>query len=215
MIEPLFLDDLRAELAAAKGNANKLFEFQKKLRTLTFLDPACGCGNFLVIAYRELRELELEILRQVDKILSRGYRPLGEGRCRSVLRNRDRGVPGSDRPGRLWLMDHQMNQRVSAEFGVYFARLPLATSPTIVLANALRIDWEGWCLGQFTHILGTLPLLEGGAERGAEATWGSLWTGYEDGVLDYVTAWFVKASRVACTSRVVCRVCGDEFDHAR
>ena len=67
LIEPLFLDDLRAELAAAKGNANKLFELQKKLRTLTFLDPACGCGNFLVVAYRELREIELEILRQVEK----------------------------------------------------------------------------------------------------------------------------------------------------
>jgi len=63
LIKPLFLDELHAEFERVKGNRNKLFEFHKKLRQLTFLDPACGCGNFLVISYRELRELELKVLR--------------------------------------------------------------------------------------------------------------------------------------------------------
>jgi len=63
LMGPLFLDDLRAEFEAVKGHKNKLFEFHKKLQTLTFLDPACGCGNFLVVAYRELRRLELDVLR--------------------------------------------------------------------------------------------------------------------------------------------------------
>src|SRR5690606_15341152 len=63
LIKPLFLDELWAEFEKTKTNRNKLFEFHKKLRQLTFLDPACGCGNFLVIAYRELRLLELEVLR--------------------------------------------------------------------------------------------------------------------------------------------------------
>jgi len=63
LIKPLFLDELRAEFQRVRSNKNKLFEFHKKLRTLTFFDPACGCGNFLVIAYRELRALELDVLR--------------------------------------------------------------------------------------------------------------------------------------------------------
>jgi len=63
LIKPLFLDELHAEFERVKGNRNKLFEFHKKLRQLTFFDPACGCGNFLVISYRELRELELKVLR--------------------------------------------------------------------------------------------------------------------------------------------------------
>ncbi|MFZ2207592.1 MAG: type IIL restriction-modification enzyme MmeI, partial [Porticoccaceae bacterium] len=63
LIGPLFLDELRAEFEKVKNNRNRLFEFHKKLRGLTFLDPACGCGNFLVVAYRELRLLELEVLR--------------------------------------------------------------------------------------------------------------------------------------------------------
>ncbi|HEY9277108.1 MAG TPA: DNA methyltransferase [Methylotenera sp.] len=63
LIKPLFLDALWAEFEKIKGNKNRLFDFHKKLRSLTFLDPACGCGNFLVITYRELRLLELEVLR--------------------------------------------------------------------------------------------------------------------------------------------------------
>jgi hypothetical protein len=63
LIKPLFLDGLRAEFEKIKGNRNKLFEFHKKLRGLTFFDPACGCGNFLAITYRELRLLELDVLR--------------------------------------------------------------------------------------------------------------------------------------------------------
>jgi hypothetical protein len=63
LIKPLFLDELWAEFARVKGNRNRLFEFHKRLRLLTFFDPACGCGNFLVITYRELRKLEVEILR--------------------------------------------------------------------------------------------------------------------------------------------------------
>ena len=71
LIKPLFLDELHAEFERIKGNRNKLFEFHKKLRQLTFFDPACGCGNFLVISYRELRELELKVLRADHNLSSR------------------------------------------------------------------------------------------------------------------------------------------------
>ncbi|MCB2032744.1 MAG: class I SAM-dependent DNA methyltransferase, partial [Ottowia sp.] len=68
LIGPLFLGELRAEFAKVKGHRNRLFDFHKKLRTLTFFDPACGCGNFLVVSYRELRLLELDVLRAAAEL---------------------------------------------------------------------------------------------------------------------------------------------------
>ncbi|MBZ0114035.1 MAG: N-6 DNA methylase, partial [Thermoanaerobaculia bacterium] len=198
VIEPLFLDDLRAELTAAKGNASKLFEFQKKLRTLTFLDPACGCGNFLVVAYRELRELELEILRQVEK-----NRSLDIFHAVQVNVDQFYGIEIEEFPAQiaqvaLWLTDHQMNQKVSAEFGLYFARLPLVTSATIAHGNALHIDWEDvvprW---RVTHILGNPPFVGHHlqtAQQKADMR-AALGDARAVGVLDYVTAWYAIAAR--------------------
>jgi len=205
VIEPLFLDDLRAELAAAKGNASKLFELQKKLRTLTFLDPACGCGNFLVVAYRELRELELEILRQVEK-----NRSLDIFHAVQVNVDQFYGIEIEEFPAQiaqvaLWLTDHQMNQRVSEEFGLYFARLPLATSATIVHGNALRIDWENVVPKErLTHILGNPPF--SGAMVMGDAQREDMDEVFADlkgaGVLDYVSCWYWKAAKLIEGTRV-------------
>ena len=144
LIKPLFLDDLWKEFENIKDNKNKLPEFHKKLSTLKFLDPACGCGNFLVITYRELRLLELEILRASHKT--------GQG----VLDVRDiiwldvdmmYGIEYEEFPARIaevamWLIDHQMNMQISNEFGQYFVRLPLKKSAKIVHGDALKIDWQ-------------------------------------------------------------------------
>lgn len=144
LIKPLFLDDLWAEFESVKNNKNKLSEFHKKLSTLKFLDPACGCGNFLVITYRELRLLELEILRTLYKT------------DQLILDVRDiiwldvdqfYGIEIEEFPVRIaevamWLIDHQMNMQISNEFGQYFIRLPLKKSAMIVQGNALRIDWQ-------------------------------------------------------------------------
>ncbi len=205
LIEALFLDDLRAELAAAKGNANKLFELQKKLRTLTFLDPACGCGNFLVVAYRELREIELEILRQVEK-----NRSLDIFHAVQVNVDQFYGIEIEEFPAQiaqvaLWLTDHQMNQKVSAEFGLYFARLPLVTSPTIVHGNALRLDWEAIVPKEkLTHILGNPPfsgaMVMGDSQReDIDAVFTDL---KGAGVLDYVACWFWKAAGLIQGTRI-------------
>jgi len=199
LIEPLFLDDLRADLKAAKGNPSKLFELQKKLRRLTFLDPACGCGNFLVVAYRELRELELEILRQVNRS---GQRALDIFHSVQVNVDQFYGIEIEEFPAQiaqvaLWLTDHQMNQKVSAEFGLYFARLPLTTSATIVQDNALRIDWRSVVPPErVTFILGNPPFVgkkeqTAGQKEDVRATFGSA-AGV--GVLDYVTCWYLKAA---------------------
>lgn len=144
LIKPLFLDALWAEFHKIKGNRNKLFEFHKKLRGLTFFDPACGCGNFLVIAYRELRQLELELLRAAH---TSGQLALDVHQMIALDVDQFCGIEIEEFPVQiaqvaLWLVDHQMNLKVSEEFGMYFARIPLKTSPKIVHGNALTLDWN-------------------------------------------------------------------------
>ena len=122
LIKPLFLDDLWAEFEKVKKNRNKLFEFHKKLRTLTFFDPACGCGNFLVISYRELRALELAVLHAS---MNDGQLAVDVHGLIGVNVDQFYGIEIEEFPAQiaqvaLWLMDHQANLRVSEEFGLYF-----------------------------------------------------------------------------------------------
>lgn len=143
LIKPLFLDALWAEFTKIKANKNRLFEFHKKLRTLTFLDPACGCGNFLVITYRELRLLELEVLRASR---DSGQQVLDVQTLINVDVDQFYGIEIEEFPAQiaqvaLWLTDHQMNMKISEEFGAYFARIPLKATPHIVCGNALQLDW--------------------------------------------------------------------------
>ena len=148
LIGPLFLDELRAEFDKAKGHRNRLFDFHKKLRTLTFFDPACGCGNFLVISYRELRLLELDVLRAAAALQGHaGQRSVDVHQLIGINVDQFHGIEIEEFPAQiaqvaLWLVDHQMNLRVSEEFGQYFARIPLVTSPHIVHGNALTLDWN-------------------------------------------------------------------------
>jgi len=144
LIKPLFLDELWAEFESIKGNKNKLPEFHKKISELKFLDPACGCGNFLVITYRELRLLEIEILRATYKS-GQGVLDIREIIWLDV--DMMAGIEYEEFPARIaevamWLMDHQMNMLISNEFGQYFARLPLRKSANIVHGDALETDWQ-------------------------------------------------------------------------
>lgn len=201
LIGPLFLDDLKSELDRIGTHEAKLKAFHSKLAKLKFLDPACGCGNFLVIAYRELRLVELEVL-------SRLYARQG-----SVLTNvadhvavdvdQFYGIEIEEFPAQiaqvaLWLMDHQMNLRVAEQFGEYFARLPLKKSPTVVHGNALRIDWnEVASAQQVSYVLGNPPFL-GKQHQNEEqkADMASIFAGVKSaGLLDFVSAWYVKAAR--------------------
>lgn len=144
LIKPLFLDDLWKEFENIKGNKNRLAEFHKKLSTLKFLDPACGCGNFLVITYRELRLLELEVLRELYKS---GQRVLDISSIILIDVDQFYGIEYEEFPARIaevamWLIDHQMNMLISHEFGQYYARLPLNKSAHITVGNALQMDWS-------------------------------------------------------------------------
>lgn len=155
LIKSLFLDELWKEFENVKDNKNKLHEFHKKLSSLTFLDPACGCGNFLVITYRELRLLELEILRTLYK---HGQQVLDIESIIWLNVDQFYGIEYEEFPARIaevamWLIDHQMNMQVSNEFGQYFTRLPLKKSAKIVHGNALHIDWKSLIANDYIEII--------------------------------------------------------------
>jgi hypothetical protein len=191
VVHGLFLDDLRAEFEAIKNNRKKLEEFHKKLGTLTFLDPACGCGNFLVITYRELRLLEIEVLKELYK----GQQATHIEAIVWVDITQFHGIEIEEFPARIaevamWLIDHQMNMKVSEEFGQYYARLPLKKTANIINDNALKVEWP-----KTDFILGNPPFV--GSKFMTEKQRNELLgvCNFDNaGVLDYVTAWYVKAA---------------------
>ncbi len=143
LIKPLFLDELRKEFEKVKSNSKRLKEFHKKLSTLKFLDPACGSGNFLIITYRELRLLEIDILR----VLYKNTAVIDISHILWLNVDQFYGIEYDEFASKIaevamWLIDHQMNMRISEEFGQYFIRLPLTKSAKIIHGNALRIDWN-------------------------------------------------------------------------
>ncbi len=216
LIKPLFLDELWAEFERVKNNRNRLFEFHKKLRSLTFFDPACGCGNFLGIAYRELRTLELEVLRTVHQ--EQGSRFLDIHQEIQLDVDQFHGIEIEEFPAQiaqvaLWLMDHQMNVRVSEEFGLYFARIPLKTSPHIVHGNALTLDWNDVLLAErASFVFGNPPFVGAkfmGDEQREDAR--RVFAGiHGGGLLDFVAAWYVKAARYLHPSPASGRGAGGE-----
>lgn len=201
LIKPLFLDDLYLEFEKAKGNKNKLNELHKKIASLSFLDPACGCGNFLIIAYKELRILELEILRELNK---NNQQFLNVQDILKVDVDQFAGIEYDEFPARIaevamWLIDHQMNMQVSEEFGQYFVRLPLNKAAKIVHGNALHKNWEEVIPKEkLSYIFGNPPFV--GSKMMSELQRKDLLQVFGNadgaGVMDYVSAWHVKASQI-------------------
>ena len=195
VIKPLFLDDLRTEFARLKarkgrGRRNALLRFQDKLAELRLFDPACGCGNFLIIAYREMRLLEMEIIRELDDL------PFSR-----IDVDQFYGIELDEFPARiaetaLWMMDHIMNNRLSLDLGETYVRIPLKKSPRIVHADALETDWaEVLAPEQCSFVLGNPPFAgakyQNDEQRAQVRAIAAL--GKSGGTLDYVAAWFIKA----------------------
>ena len=207
VIEPLFLDDLRAELnrlRARKDNRRRaeLRAFQKRLGEMKFFDPACGCGNFLIIAYRELRELEIELIRELRR--GRGdetQRALDTADLSRITVDQFYGIEIGEFPARiaetaLWMMDHIMNNRLSLAFGQSYVRIPLEGSPQILNADALETDWKALLPPEdCSFVFGNPPFA--GAKYQSEEQRTQVRRiaalGKTGGTLDYVTAWFIKA----------------------
>jgi hypothetical protein len=203
VIEPLFLDDLRAEfsrLRARRGSGrNRALEaYLQKLGAMTFFDPACGCGNFLIIAYRELRTLELEVLKELHPI---GQRELDVAVLSKIDVDQFYGIEISEFPARiaevaLWMMDHIMNNLLSLEFGKSYLRIPLQKSPHILHADALETDWASFLPPEkCSFVYGNPPFV--GAKMQSEKQRKQVRQianlGGSGGTLDYVSAWFLKA----------------------
>ena len=215
VVRSLFLDVLRAEFESIKADRSnrrraRLEEFHAKLCRLKFFDPACGCGNFLVITYRELRQLELEVLKELHG--QQTEMTLAEiNRLSQVDVDQFYGIEIGEWPARiaevaLWLMDHQMNLKVSEAFGQLYQRLPLKKSPHIHCANALRVDWKQILPpAECSYVLGNPPfvgkhLMTGAQGQDMELVWGEA-DGV--GVLDYVTGWYRKAAEYIHGTRVI------------
>jgi hypothetical protein len=212
VIKPLFLDELWTEFNKIKlsGTQPQLEQFHEKISNLRFFDPACGCGNFLIIAYRELRILEIEVIKQLlfkyYKIRPEVAKDSGINIKLLVKCDVDQfyGIEYKEFPAQIaqvamWLIDHQMNREVSLAFGLYFARLPLEKSPTIFHGNALRIDWQSLLpAGKlYNYILGNPPfygkhLQTPEQKEDMELVFDGV---KSSGVLDYVTAWYILAAK--------------------
>lgn len=203
LIHPLFLDDLWAEfdkvrlLKKEKERIDRLNIFHDKLANLRFLDPACGCGNFLVITYRELRILEFEVVKE----LLGSFKVLDIHSHIKINVDQFYGIEIEEFPSQIaqvamWLMDHQMNKLFQERFGEYFKRIPLTVSASILCKNSLRLDWNELVPNtKLNYILGNPPFL--GARMMKEAQkedlsyiFGEL---NKSGNLDYVTCWYKKA----------------------
>jgi hypothetical protein len=203
VIQGLFLDELRQELAAAGRSRPKLDALHRRLEKLRFLDPSCGCGNFLVVTYRELRLLEQEILeRQFAAQVATGQ-TVDLALYARVQVDQAYGIEVEEFPARIaevamWLMDHQLNLRLSEAFGNLYLRLPLTRTAKIVHGNALTTDWETVApKDQLSYILGNPPFVGKHyqtAEQSADLA--RVFNGVKAaGNLDFVAAWYLKAAQ--------------------
>ncbi len=220
VIRPLFLDALREEFEQIQKDSrkshrqNRLMALRQKLTTLRFLDPACGCGNFLVIAYRELRRLEHDILHELYLFSLHGEElDLGEeGRVSRVDVDQFFGIEMGEWPARiaetaLWLTDHQMNLELSKASGHLFQRIPLRAAPHIRCANALRFDWNDLLPSkECSYVLGNPPFVGAKFQTASQKVDVKLVVGDEDhaGLLDYVAMWYFLAARYIRGTRVRC-----------
>lgn len=198
LVRSLFLDDLRAEFDRLKGRRNELLKFHDRLAKLKFLDPACGCGNFLVVAYRELRRLEHEL---IDALFP-DHALVDIVSMVKLHVDQMHGIEIEEWPARIaevamWLIDHQMNLEASQRFGKPLLRLPLKKSAKIVHGNALRIEWNDVLpAAECSYVMGNPPFV--GAKHLTEeqsddvaTIWGS---SAGVGVLDYVSCWYANAA---------------------
>lgn len=213
LIRPLFLDALRAEFAAIKsgperGRQQKLEEFHEKISHLKFFDPACGCGNFLIITYRELRKLETEVLKELHPS---GQAVLDIADLTKVSVDQFYGIEIEEFPAQIarvamWLMDHVANVDLGYAFGQSFTRLPLTKAANIVHANALRIPWaEVIPPSDCSYILGNPPFI-GQHYQSAEqkADQQSVMAHVSAaGVIDFVANWHIQAAEYIHGTKIV------------
>ncbi|WP_375482450.1 class I SAM-dependent DNA methyltransferase [uncultured Jatrophihabitans sp.] len=206
-LNPLFLDELRAEfdhiLTLQKGRRQKLNDLWKRIGDIRYMDPACGCGNFIIVAYRELRDLELRIMDALAT-LTDGMQAVALTadwtHTLKVTLDHFYGIEIDEWPARIaetamFLIDRQCDLKMKERFGVAPERLPIQRAATVVVGNALQTDWQQVCQASQTVVIAGNPPFLGHNTRTAEQSQElrRLWKRDDIGRLDYVTGWYVKA----------------------
>ncbi len=198
---PYVSGDLFVDALPIAAFDTKMRAFQERLSKLNFIDPACGCGNFLIIAYRELRLLEIDILKAIRLLDNKGAQAaLDQSFLSRIDVDQFYGIEIEDFPHRiaqisLWMMDHIMNNRLSMELSESYVRIPLEKAPTIIHADALEIDRSDMLdPAQCSYVLGTPPLFVGSKMQSAVQRRQLKRLVGSSNSLDYVAAWFFKAA---------------------
>lgn len=213
VIQPLFLDPLYSELEKAKGSEKKLKALLLRIQGLSIFDPACGSGNFLIIAYKELRCLEMQVIDALNAASQQSVMYYS-----SIKLNQFYGIEIDDFACEiatlsLWLAEHQMNTEFKAKFGYAEAALPLKDGGNVVCGNSLRMDWEEVCPSideqgepREVYICGNPPFL-GTTERSVEqsADMRHVFSSFKSiGYLDLVAAWFFKGANYIKEKKAKC-----------
>lgn len=202
-INPLFMDSLRAQLDAAGTSRPKLQALYDKLPSIRIFDPACGCGNFLVIAYRELRRLEMDL---IDRLFSKGGQSKGLLDISTLIRvsvEQFYGIEIDESAAHIaqvamWITDHQLNLEAADRFGNTRPSVPLVHSPHIHHGNALQVDWETVLHpADCTYIVGNPPFVGAKLLKPAQREdVAQVMAGVPSfGLLDFVACWHVLAAR--------------------
>ena len=201
-IEPLFLDDLKAQLEAAEGSTKRLQKLLERIARIKVFDPACGSGNFLVIAYKELRKLEHTILEKLQELS-------GDYQSQLLLESRIRienfyGIEIDDFPAEiavlsLWIAKHQMNVEFKQKFGTSIPLIPLREAGAIRCDNAARLDWQEVCPNngeEEIYLIGNPPYVGSSMQTKEQKEDFSIVFGKRKygKNLDYVSLWFIKGA---------------------
>lgn len=202
VIGPLFLDDIDAEIVKAWDKPKALHKLLQRLENIRVFDPACGSGNFLVVAYRQLREREMRILKRLEELEGAGSLRMFSA---IAIKNfygieiTDFGVETAKLA--LFIAEYQANAVFAAAFGRTMAALPLKDAANIVHGNALRLDWEQVCPppqgDQEVYIAGNPPFLgKAKQEKSHKEDMDFVYLGKVKSyrAFDLVTAWFYKAA---------------------
>ncbi|MEA3354129.1 MAG: DNA methyltransferase [Campylobacterota bacterium] len=195
VINPLFLDDLKEEFEKSKGNDKKLNALHKRITNLKVFDPACGSGNFLIIAYKELRKLEMDIFKSAGML-----------NMPSIKLSQFYGIELDDFAHEvailsLWLTEHQMNIEFIKEFGNCTPTLPLQDGGNIVCGNATRLEWDKVCPkndGDEIYVLGNPPYLgyylqSKNQKEDIKDVFSIFTKRYKE--LDYIACWFYNGAK--------------------
>ena len=210
LIQPLFLDEFYTEFAYARTNEKRLRQLLARIGRIKFLDPACGSGNFLIITYKELRKLEIQIWEQIES-LSHG---LKEFPFSNISLTQFHGIELDEFAHEtatlsLWLAEHQMNKAFESRFQTHVDALPLRRSGNIVHGNACRIDWNIVCPhapDEEVYVMGNPPYLGSKIQDENQKTDMEIALSEltDNKTLDYIAAWFWKAAKFIQNQNIKC-----------